>query len=122
MKYNRDKKSKKYNNKRASIGGDSKAIEVVSDKFAHIQPVQLKPLEVKVYNNNFDKALKAFRAIVQKDRVLSIYKEKQSYEMPSQKRRRKRNEMKRKLFELEHPRPKKDFQQNRSKSFKEHGN
>lgn len=64
------------------------------------EPVQAQPLEVKVYNN-FDKASKAFRALVQKERILSIYKEKQSYEKPSDKKRRKRAEMKKRLFELE---------------------
>lgn len=59
------------------------------------------PLEVKVYGNNFDKAFKAFRAIVQKERILSLYKQKQSYEKPSAKKRRKHNEMKQKRLELE---------------------
>jgi ribosomal protein S21 len=62
--------------------------------------VQAIPLEVKVYNN-FDKAFKAFRAQVQKERILALYKEKQSFEKRSDKLRRKRNEMRRKLFELE---------------------
>lgn len=64
------------------------------------------PLEVKVYGNNFDKAFKAFRAIVQKERILSLYKEKQTYEKPSVKRRRKRNEMRQKRMELEAKRQK----------------
>lgn len=59
------------------------------------------PLEVKVYDNNFEKALKAFKALVQKERVLSLHKEKSRYEKPSDKQRRKRNEMRRKLMELE---------------------
>jgi len=67
--------------------------------YANIEPVEAKPLEVKVFNN-FEKAMKAFRALVQKERVLSIYKEKQFYEKPSDKKRRKRNEMKRKMMEL----------------------
>lgn len=70
-----------------------------SSEFDYIQPIEAKPLEVKVYNN-FEKAVKAFRALVQKERILSIYKEKQYYEKPSDKKRRKRNEMKRKLLEL----------------------
>lgn len=78
-------------------GGDS----IDQGKFAHIQAVQSKPLEVKVYNNNFDRALKAFRALVQKERILSIYKDKQTYEKPSDKKRRKRSESIRKNRELE---------------------
>lgn len=64
-------------------------------------PVTASYLEVKVYNNQFDRAIRAFRALVQKERILSSYKERQSYEKPSDKKRRKRNEMKRKLLELE---------------------
>lgn len=85
--------------KKAPKGGESQPV-AVNDKFAHIEAVQAQPLEVKVYNGNFDKALRAFRALVQKERILSSYKEKQSYEKPSDKRRRKRNEMKRKRQEM----------------------
>lgn len=92
-----NKKNKK-NFKKAPKGGE--IVADVSDKFAHIQPIQAQPLQVKVYGNNFDKALRAFRALVQKERILSTYKEKQSYEKPSDKRRRKRNEAKRKLLEV----------------------
>ena len=88
------------NFKKAPRGGDNKPVDTVNDKFAHIEPVQAQPLEVKVYGNNFDKALRAFRALVQKERVLSTYKEKQSYEKPSDKRRRKRNESVRKQLEF----------------------
>lgn len=49
------------------------------------------PIEVKVYNN-FDKAMKAFRSLVQSEKILSTYKEKQAYEKPSVKKRRKINE------------------------------
>jgi small subunit ribosomal protein S21 len=96
----RDQNRKNRKNfKKAPKGGDNQPV-VVNDKFAHIEPVQAQPLEVKVYGNNFDKALRAFRALVQKERVLSSYKEKQSYEKPSDKRRRKRNESVRKELEL----------------------
>jgi ribosomal protein S21 len=97
-------KPRRNSYKKASKGGESQAVEV-NDKFAHIEPVQAQPLEVKVYNNNFDKALRAFRALVQKERILSLYKEKQTYEKASDKNRRKRNEMKRKRLELDNPRP-----------------
>ena len=90
------KKGKK-NLKKAPKGG-----EIVAEvpKFGPGESIQAQPLEVKVYGNNFDKALRAFRALVQKERILSSYKEKQSYEKPSDKRRRKRNESKRKLLEV----------------------
>lgn len=48
------------------------------------------PIQVKVYNN-FDRAFKDFRTLVQSEKILSLYKEKQSYEKPSEKRRRKHN-------------------------------
>jgi small subunit ribosomal protein S21 len=89
----------KRNYKKAPRGGETQPV-VVNDKYSHIEAVQAQPLEVKVYGNNFDKALRAFRALVQKERVLSTYKEKQSYEKPSDKRRRKRNESVRKQLEL----------------------
>jgi small subunit ribosomal protein S21 len=107
------KKPRRNSYKKAPKGGESQPV-VVNDKFAHIEPVQAQPLEVKVYNNNFDKALRAFRALVQKERILSLYKEKQSYEKASDKRRRKRNEMKRKRVEMDNPRPPRDAK----KSFK----
>lgn len=58
------------------------------------------PIEIKVYNN-FEKASKAFRTLVQSEKILSLYKEKQSYEKPSAKRRRKHNESVRRTIENE---------------------
>ncbi|SRR5258708_1818702 len=58
------------------------------------------PIQTKVYGN-FDRAFKIFRSLVQSEKVLSIYKEKQSYEKPSVKRRRKQNESIRRLIENE---------------------
>jgi small subunit ribosomal protein S21 len=58
------------------------------------------PLEVKV-GNNFDKALKTFRSLVQAEKILSLYKEKQSYEKPSEKRRRKQNDAIKRAFDVE---------------------
>jgi small subunit ribosomal protein S21 len=103
-----NKNNRRNSSKKASKGGESSQI-LVNDQFAHIEAVQAQPLEVKVYNNNFDKALKAFRALVQKERVLSDFKEKQTYEKPSDKRRRKRNEAKRKKH-----RPQKNSDSNQS--------
>jgi len=100
-----NKQNKKHSNKPLE-GGES--------DFSHIEPVQARPLEVKVYN--FDRALKAFRSLVQKERILSTYKEKQRFEKKSDKRRRKRNERKRKLMELE---VKSDFSVPRRKKIKE---
>lgn len=58
------------------------------------------PIQVKVFNN-FDKAFKNFRSLVQSEKILSLYKEKQSYEKPSEKRRRKHAENLKRCFENE---------------------
>jgi small subunit ribosomal protein S21 len=84
-------------NKRASKGGDYNSRE--SSSHYPSDAIEATPIEIKVYGNNFEKALKAFRALVQKERILSDFKEKQVYEKPSDKRRRKRNEAKRKSME-----------------------
>lgn len=86
----------------ASKGGESSQI-VVSNQSGPAEAVQAKPLQVTVYGNNFDKALKAFRALVQKERILSVYKERQTYEKASDRKRRKRNESKRKQYQELHP-------------------
>lgn len=86
----------KNNRKNKPFNSD---LEGGDKRFDHIVPIQVRPLEVKVYDN-FDRALKAFRALVQKERVVSNYKEKQRYEKPSDKKRRKRNERKRKALDL----------------------
>jgi small subunit ribosomal protein S21 len=103
----RDDKYNKYDRhtKQAPKGGDTES-QVVSVPVSKQEPVMAQPLEVKVYGNNFDKAMRAFRAKVQKERILSEFKERQSYEKPSDKKRRKRSEMKRKKYELDHPREK----------------
>jgi small subunit ribosomal protein S21 len=62
------------------------------------QPIQAIPLQVVVYGN-FERALRTFKNLVQKERILSDFKEKQSFEKPSDKKRRKQNESKRKRFE-----------------------
>jgi len=88
--------------KKAPKGGETSQSSSQGDpKFAHIEPVQAEPLEVRVYGNNFERSMRTFRSMVQKERVLSNYKENQSFEKPSDKKRRKRNEMRRKLIELE---------------------
>lgn len=58
-----------------------------------------QPLQVKVFNDSFDKAVKAFRSLVQSEKVLSDFKEKSRYEKPSDKHRRKKSESKQRLYE-----------------------
>jgi ribosomal protein S21 len=97
--------------------GENQAAEVVSGdpRYAHIIPVQAQPLQVIVHGA-FDKALRAFRALVQKERILSTYKERQSYEKPSDRKRRKRIESIRNQNELNNPR----FQERGTRKVKSH--
>lgn len=75
-------------------GGDLSNIRPTTDGLT------FTPLEVKV-DGNFERAFKIFRSIVQKERILSVYKEKQSYEKPSVKKRRKKNEAAQRQLELD---------------------
>jgi len=87
-------------------------------EFAYIEAVQAKPIEIKVYDGNFEKAVRAFRTLVQRERILSTYKERQSYEKPSDRKRRKKNEAKRKLMELEYAKNNPDKSKNKVKKEK----
>lgn len=78
-------------------GGESAAVDESNDTIIS-DAVQLKPLEVIVFGN-FDKAMRNFKSVIQKDKVLSLFKEKQRYEKKSDKLRRKKSEAKRKMFE-----------------------
>jgi small subunit ribosomal protein S21 len=98
MQYNKKRRNK--NNFTGIKGGETQPVAVNDHRVGPGEAIQAQPLEVKVYGNNFDKALRSFRDLVQKERVLSAYKEKQSYEKPSDKRRRKINESKRKQMEM----------------------
>jgi ribosomal protein S21 len=82
------------NSNRAPKGGDTTS-RTSSTQYPS-DAVQATPLEVKVFSNNFERAMKAFRSLVQKERILSSYKDKQTYEKPSDRRRRKHNEANRK--------------------------
>jgi len=95
-----DNKTRRSNSNKALRGGDTESRD--SSTHSPSDAVQATPLEIKVYGNNFERALKAFRALVQKERTLSLYKEKQTYEKSSDKKRRKRNEAKRKAMEDAH--------------------
>jgi small subunit ribosomal protein S21 len=87
-------------------GGGELEVKTIKNHLDDSYLDDFTPLEVKVFNNNFDRAFKSFRQMVQKERILTLYKQKQSYEKPSVKRRRKRNEMRQKRMELEAKRQK----------------
>jgi small subunit ribosomal protein S21 len=55
---------------------------------------KIRPLEV-VVERDFEGALRAFKALVQKEKILTQYKDKQVFEKPSVKKRRKRRESQR---------------------------
>ncbi len=59
------------------------------------------PLEIKVFGNGFERAMKTFRSVVQSEKILSDYKEKSRYEKPSDKKRRKQSESIQRAFEEE---------------------
>ena len=58
---------------------------------------KFKPLQVEV-RGDFESSVRLFKSMVNRERVLSIYKEYQSYEKPSDKRRRKKREAAAKKF------------------------
>lgn len=57
----------------------------------------LKPLEVEV-TGSFEDAVRRFKSLVQKEKILSKYKEKQVYEKPSDRKRRKAREAKERAY------------------------
>ena len=99
-KNNSYRSNKQFNHN--SEGGDS---TLSTDSH---EPVQCQPLQVQVHDN-FERAFRAFRALVQKERILSQYKERQAFEKPSDKARRLRSESQRKAMQdaLQEENPKK---------------
>jgi len=57
----------------------------------------LKPLQVEV-TGSFEDAIRKFKSLVQKEKILSKYKERQSYEKPSERKRRKAREARERAF------------------------
>ena len=57
-----------------------------------LEASKLQPLQVVVEHGNFEKAFKDFKQLAQKERIVGIYKERQQYEKPSLKKRRKQRE------------------------------
>lgn len=53
---------------------------------------EFHPLEVKVYGNDSEGAARRFKMLIQKEQILIEYKARQSYEKPSVKKRRKKQE------------------------------
>jgi small subunit ribosomal protein S21 len=67
--------------------------------YKRIEEIVIKPLQVEVINGNFEEAFKRFKSLVQKEKIITQYKERMAYEKPSQKKRRKsRQALERKLL------------------------
>lgn len=60
--------------------------------------LEFKGLAVKVYDNDFEDAFRRFKSLVQREGIINEYKEKQRYEKPSDKKRRKKRESIQKLM------------------------
>lgn len=50
------------------------------------------PLEVEVRDGNFEEASRRFKTLVQRDGILNDFRQRQEFEKPSEKRRRKQRE------------------------------
>lgn len=70
----------------------SKATKIPAtlDQMRKFSAIEAKPASDS--REDFEYALSIFKSIVQKERILSLYKEKQRYEKPSVKKRRKKIE------------------------------
>lgn len=56
---------------------------------------RIRPIEITVYGTSredFEQAVRKFKALFQRERIVGKLKERSSYEKPSEKRRRKRRE------------------------------
>lgn len=94
----------KHKDRDQLIEGFLKGGEKIKETKKHLPDDYLnefRPLEVRVSGYYFDRAFKTFRSLVQKDGILSEYKQRQAFEKPSVKRRRKRAESIQKQKELE---------------------
>ncbi len=66
-------------------------------EIAEIQDLGFRPLEVTVRGDNVDDAIRRFRMLVQADGLLLRLKEREHYEKPSDKNRRKSREAQRRI-------------------------
>jgi small subunit ribosomal protein S21 len=73
----------------------SSGLQSISGKKGEIVLNEFSSLEVKVHNNDLEKAMKVLKKKLQKDGLFRRLKAKRSYEKPSECRRRKRRESER---------------------------
>lgn len=93
-----DDRNKEKSTLEATKGGESFSQNVVKTTSAVSEAVYARPLEIKV-GDNFERAFRIFRTMVQKERIVSQYKKSSVYEKPSDKKSRKRSEASRKRLE-----------------------
>jgi len=76
----------------------------MNNKFRkHFQdpPTEISPLEVKIDDGNFEAAIKQFKRLFQWERIARQLKEREAYEKPSVKKRRKRRQARERRLMLE---------------------
>jgi small subunit ribosomal protein S21 len=56
------------------------------------EELSFRPLEISVYNGNFEDAFRKFKTIVQNEGIVAEFKSRGAYEKPSERKRRKRRE------------------------------
>lgn len=61
------------------------------------EEVVVETIEVKVYGD-FENAYRKFKSLVQKEKIIAAYKQRQSYEKPSAKKKRKSREAHQRLL------------------------
>lgn len=66
-----------------------------------LEAARLSPLQVTVENGNFEDAFRRFKALAQKERIVGQFKERQFYEKPSEKKRRKQRQSRERNLMLE---------------------
>jgi ribosomal protein S21 len=78
--------------------------EVRSQFASGYRPADLsyfEPLQISTDKGRFEEASRIFKSMVQKEKVISLYKEKQAFEKPSVKKRRKSREAQERKFAME---------------------
>lgn len=70
-------------------------------KIMEVHEMGFRPLEVTVRGDNLEDAVRRFRTLVQSDGLLLRLKERERYEKPSDKKRRKSREAQRRAHQLE---------------------
>lgn len=62
------------------------------NKISVSEEVEVLPLEIHIHNNNFEDGFRKFKSLIQKEQIITNYKQRMAYEKPSEKIRRKERE------------------------------